>query len=183
MLQIGVGDSESSSILSEAGFNVTVLEASQQKLAILKSRLDDKGLSARLIPASPDNLPELPGPFDFAVAYNNLFLTTREALQNRLHELLSRLKEDGFFYITLISTRNSNYAKGSEIEPHTFKDNGEICHYCDTPEIVTLLRHVEIIDLRNQEQKEPGSYHWHILGRNRDPYPPEEAEEASGSEK
>ncbi|MBD3284824.1 hypothetical protein GF359_00600 [candidate division WOR-3 bacterium] len=178
VLQIGAESGESVEIFSSKGFDVTVFSLDSGRSAEISNKLDEKNLKANLI-----NIPSQIkiSYYDFALAYNNIYKRTHQELRDRLTVFLAYLKEDGFFYLTLASTRNSNYGKGKEVEKNTYESGGKITHYCDAVEIVNLFRHVEIIDLRNEEQEEPGSFHWHVLGRNRDPYPPEE-EEASTAE-
>ncbi|TKJ42610.1 hypothetical protein CEE36_06835 [candidate division TA06 bacterium B3_TA06] len=179
VLLLGAEDTQSALIFVRKGFELTVLDPPQETLDGLAKELDAAGLSARLLKAAPGDLPVPLRHFDFAVGFNCLYQTTLEGLTERFEGLLSGIRKDGFFYITLISTKNTNYRKDREIEPQTFADKGEMRHYCDAREIVTLLRHMEVIDLRNAEQGSEGSFHWHVLGRNRDMAPAEEDESDS----
>jgi len=156
VLQIGAG--EVVSLLLSEGFEATVLDPSKEPLAEPTKALEDKGLRARLIEES----------FDFVFAFNTLYHSNREGLKRSIDSLLARLREEGFFYITLISTRHADYGKGMEVEPATFSLNGLLTHYCDAADVAALLGDVEIIDLRDEEQARPGSFHWHVLGCRRD---------------
>ena len=155
ILQVGGG--EVVSLLVSEGFEATVLDPSKESLAELTKTLEDEGLRARLIE----------GPFDFVFAFNTLYRSDHKGLKRSIDSLLARLREEGFFYITLISTRHADYGKGMEIEPDTFSLNGLLTHYCDAADVVALLGDVEIIDLRDEEQSRPGSFHWHVLGCRR----------------
>jgi len=156
ILQVGGG--EVASLLLSEGFEATVLDPSKELLAEPTKTLEDEGLRARLIE----------GPFDFVFAFNTLYRSDHKGLKRSIDSLLARLREEGFFYITLISTRHADYGKGIEVEPDTFSLNGVITHYCDAADVVALLRDVTIIDLRDEEQASPGSFHWHVLGCRKD---------------
>ena len=166
ILQVGGG--EVVSLLVSEGFEVTVLEPSRESLTGLRKTLEDRGLRARLIEGPLNELPVPRKPFDFVLAFNTLYHSDYEGLKRSLDSLLALLREDGFLYITLISTRHADYGKGREVEPATFSLNGVITHYCDAADVVAFLGDVKIIDLRDEEQASPGSFHWHVLGCRRD---------------
>jgi len=176
VLQAGGGDPETTLLLSREEFEVTVLEPSRSALARLERALAAEGHPAELLQATLEDMPTSAHRFDFVLAFNTLSETDRTGLEHSLRALFSHVREDGLFYMTLLSTRHSDYGKGREIEPATFSWNGSVRHYTDAAEIVRLLRHVEIIDLRDEEQGGHGSFHWHILGRNRDLSPPSSEE-------
>lgn len=165
ILQVGAG--EVVSLLLSEGFELTVLDPSQESLAELTKTLEDKGLRARLIEGPLDGLPVPRKPFDFVLAFNTLYHSDYEGLKRSLGSLFAQLRDEGFFYITLISTRHADCGKGIQVEPATFSLNGLLTHYCDAADIVALLGDVKIIDLRDEEQASPGSFHWHILGCRR----------------
>jgi len=178
VLQIGIEYPESLLILAEKGFDVTVFATDPQKLKQAEKGLEKRNLKAMLTSVPSEIKIDY---YDFALAYNNLYKITHQGLRDKLTVFLAYLREDGFFYLTLASTRNSKFGKGKEKEKNTYDMGGNLLHFSDAVEIVNLFRHVEIIDLRNEEQEKPGSFHWHVLGRNRDPYPPEDEEETSSS--
>ncbi len=164
VLQVGVGEVEVVSLLISEGFEVTVLDPSHESLAGVRKALEDKGLRARLIEGPLNELPVPRKPFDFVLAFNTLYHSNREGLKRSIDSLLALLREEGFLYITLISTRHADYGKGREVEPATFSLNGVITHYCDAADVVAFLGDVKIIDLRDEEQARAGSFHWHVLG-------------------
>jgi cyclopropane fatty-acyl-phospholipid synthase-like methyltransferase len=178
ILQAGCGDREVTSLLINAGFDVTVVDEDGESLAGLEAALDADGLSAELIKASVCELPAPGRCFDFALAWNTLYYSNYEGLAHSLAALFNQLRDDGFFYLTLISTKHADFGRGEKVEQDTFNLEGSLRHFSAGGDMVALLRHVEVIDLRDEEQGEPGSFHWHILGRNRDLAPPEEDEEA-----
>jgi SAM-dependent methyltransferase len=174
ILQLGCVDDEVTSFMITEGFKVSVIDPSEESLASLKKGLDSRGLSTELTQSAFDKLPIPKERFDFALAFNSLYGTDYEGLRRSLDSLFKLLREDGFFYITLASTKHADYGKGDEVEQNTFDLGGLVRHYSDAADIVNLLRHVEVIDLREEEQDEPLSFHWYIMGRNRDLSPPGE---------
>lgn len=167
ILQLGCINEEVSSFLITEGFEVSVIDPSEESLALLKTGLDSRGLSAELIQAPFNELPVPKKRFDFALAFNSLYFTDYEGLKRSLDSLFVLLREDGFFYVTLISTKHSDYGKGNEVQPGTFDLGGLVRHYSDAADVVSLLQSAEVVDLREDEQGKPGSFHWHILARNR----------------
>lgn len=164
-------------MLAEQGFNVTVIDIPTRSKEESKTEKDSVGPDVELVRI--DSIEELvdikgAGEFDFGMAYNSLYYGTRQELSLNLKGLLEILKQDGFFYITLISTRNADYGKGKRIEAKTFKLGEMTRHFADAEDIVSLMGFLEIIDLRNEEQDTRGSMHWHILARNRLLLPPSE---------
>ena len=87
------------------------------------------------------------------------------------------LKSGGLFFLTLMSTRNSWYGKGTEVEPNTFdnpeKEDGEhLHHFSDKKDVISLLSGWELKRMEDVEQtfsgkRQPDSWHWNILARNK----------------
>ncbi len=169
ILQVGCSEPQSTLLFVREGFNVTLLDSANTALDSIKAEvgsLDTKKI--RIIENSQNEASTLePCSFDFLFAFNTLYETSFEALKENLSSKFNLLRKDGFFYLTLVSTKNSGFGVGEEIEPNTFLSGGRKLHFCDAAEIVTLFKQLEIIDIRDEEQETEGSFHWHILGRNR----------------
>ena len=69
---------------------------------------------------------------------------------------------------TMLPTRNINYGRGRTIAPGTFvidgaEDRGHPHFYCDATTLVALFAGFELLSLKQQQQRKPGSWHWHII--------------------
>lgn len=168
MLKLGAGEVEDVLAFIREGFSVTVVDPDRAALERFRARLDSAGGSARLVESDYAELPFSPGEFELVMAFNSIYFSTADDMKKKFAELVSKLREDGFYYITLISTRHGDYGKGEEVEPGTFRRDGVLYHHTNAQDVVNLLRHTEIIDIRDEEQNEKGSFHWHVLGRKRD---------------
>lgn len=168
ILQVGCSEQASTLLFAREGFNVTLLYSSDCGLDTGKERLSSLGSRIKILGDSSSEASELnPGSFDFLFAFNTIYEQSFEELREKLSAKFDLLREDGFFYLTLASTKNSRFGVGEEIEPNTFLSDGQRLHFCDAAEIVALFKKMEIIDIRDEEQETEGSFHWHILGRNR----------------
>lgn len=168
VLQLGSEETEDTLAFAREGFALTVVEPARPALDKLEALLETQGLSAKLVESDYAELPFSPGAFELVLAFNSIYNSTGEGIKANFTELISKLREDGFYYITLISTRHRDYGKGEEVEPGTFRRDGLLYHHTNAQEVVNLLRHTEVIDIRDEEQDEKGSFHWHVLGRKRD---------------
>ncbi len=172
VLQVGGCEGLSAAVFIEGGFEVTVIDASPEATRKIQQALDKKGQSARLVTSDVLDSGLETGEFDFIFAYNSIYDQPGSRMVRTVDKLLSALREGGFFYITFISTRLVDCGKGEEVEPGSFRWGHQTIHYSTAAEVVTLFKRTETIDLRDQEQETEGSFHWHMMGRNRDLTPP-----------
>jgi len=70
----------------------------------------------------------------------------------------------------MLPPRNSNYGVGRLVAPGTYVADGgpdaERSHphfYCDAAMLVALFSGFELLNLSQEEQQKPGSWHWHIV--------------------
>ncbi len=168
------GSPESVAIFCNEGFEVSVA-AESERLDEIRSHLSSKDYAVEYIELKLQKSGKLSGlpdkAFDFLLAYNEVYKYLLEDMKARLSSLIAALREDGFFYITFISTKHKDFQKGEEIASDTFKFNDQIRFFCDAAFLVPFFKHLEVIDLRNEEQDVEKSFHWHVLGRKRDMNP------------
>ena len=89
----------------------------------------------------------------------------------RLAEIWRVMKPGALYQGTMLPIRNSNYGKGRTVAPGTFVvDGAERGHphfYCDAATLVALFAGFELLSLKQQLQRKPGSWHWHIVAERR----------------
>ena len=87
------------------------------------------------------------------------------------------LKPGGLCQGTMPPMRNINYGRGRTVAPDTFvvdtfvrdgaEERGHPHFYCDAATLVALFAGFELLSLKQQLQRKPGSWHWHIIAECR----------------
>ena len=89
----------------------------------------------------------------------------------RLAEIWRVLKPGGLFQGTMLSKRDVQFGRGRAIAPDTFiRGSDPKAHphfYCDLAGLAVLFAGFELLSLTQEEQRRPGSWHWHILAERR----------------
>ena len=89
----------------------------------------------------------------------------------RLAEIWRVLKPGGLFQGTMLSKRDVQFGRGRAIAPDTFiRGSDPKAHphfYCDLAGLAVLFAGFELLSLTQEEQRRPGSWHWHILVERR----------------
>jgi hypothetical protein len=90
----------------------------------------------------------------------------------RLAEIWRVLKPGGLYQCTMLSKRDAQFGRGPQVAPDTFirgSDPKAHPHYCrDLATVGTLFAGFELLlSLAREEQRRPGSWHWHMLAERR----------------
>jgi hypothetical protein len=89
----------------------------------------------------------------------------------RLAEIWRVLKPGGLYQGTMLSKRDGQFGRGRPVAPDTFiRGSGPKAHphyYCDLAGLAALFAGFELLSLTQEEQRRPGSWHWHILAERR----------------
>ena len=111
--------------------------------------------------------------FDYVLSFNVLYHGDPEIVRTAVAEIRRVLKPGGIFQGTMLSKRNAGYGLGTEVAPDTFvrdpgdeMDDADKVHphfYCDAAGLVALYDGFELLSLRDQLHKSPGSWHWHLV--------------------
>jgi SAM-dependent methyltransferase len=173
-LDLGCGVGRHSLLLAEAGLEVDAIDGSASGLEVLRRTAAARGLSLSLRQADADSLPFPDGGFDFVLSWNVIYHGTLGDVGRRVAEIWRVLKPGGLFQGTMLPLRNSNYGVGREIAPGTFvidgaEERGHPHFYCDAPTLVALFSGFEILELSQQQQRKPGSWHWNVLAERTAP--------------
>jgi hypothetical protein len=89
----------------------------------------------------------------------------------RLADIRRVLKLGRLYQGTMLSKRDAQFARGRLIAPDTFIRGSvpkpDPHYYCDLADLATLFAGFELLSLTQEEQRRPGSWHWHILAERR----------------
>ena len=172
VLDLGCGVGRHALLLAEQGFAVEALDGSPTGLAVLRESAAARGLELGLREGSVDVLPFADGSFDYVLSWNVIYHGTMGDVGRRLAEIWRVLKPGGLFQGTMLTTRNANYGIGWQIAPGTFvvdgaEEKGHPHFYCDASDLVALFAGFELLTLSQHQQRQPNSWHWHIVAERR----------------
>src|SRR5438477_7416352 len=110
--------------------------------------------------------------FDYVLSWNVIYHGTLGDVGRRLAEIWRVLKPGALYQGTMLPTRNINYGRGRTVAPDTFvvdgaEERGHPHFYCDAATLVALFAGFELLSLKQQQQRKPGSWHWHIIAERR----------------
>ena len=117
--------------------------------------------------ADADALPFADESFDYVLSWNVIFHGTMGDVDRRLAEIWRILRPGGLYQGTMLSKRDAQFARGRPVAPDTFirgtDANAHPHYYCDLAGLAALFAGFELLSLTQEEQRGPGSWHWHIL--------------------
>jgi SAM-dependent methyltransferase len=145
----------------EVQMGATAVEAWGDRWATQEGRAD----------CDADALPFADESFDYVLSWNVIFHGTMGDVGRRLAEIWRVLKPGGLFQGTMLSKRDVQFGRGRAIAPDTFiRGSDPKAHphfYCDLAGLAVLFAGFELLSLTQEEQRRPGSWHWHILVERR----------------
>jgi tellurite methyltransferase len=170
-LDLGCGVGRHALFLAEQGLAVEAFDGSAAGLSVLRETAQARGVSLGLHQGTADALPFDDASFDFVLSWNVIHHGTLGDVGRRLAEIWRVLKPAALYQGTMLPTRNINYGSGRTVAPDTFvvdgSERGHPHFYCDPPTLVALLAGFELLSLKLQQHRKPGSWHWHILAERR----------------
>jgi tellurite methyltransferase len=171
-LDLGCGVGRHALLLAEHGLAVEAIDGSAAGLAVVREMAQARRVSLGLHQGTADALPFDDGSFDFVLSWNVIHHGTMGDVGRRLAEIWRVLKPGALYQGTKLPTRNINYGRGRTIAPGTFvvdgaEDRGHPHFYCDATTLVALFAGFELLSLKQQQQRKPGSWHWHIIAERR----------------
>lgn len=196
VLDLGCGVGRHTVALARLGFTVTATDVSPSGLATCAAHLAREGLAATLVCHEMETLPFPDRAFDGLIAFNVIHHTSVAGMRRILAGMRRVLRRPepaeghpgGRVYFTAVAREESNIAryradvetgKCQEIEPFTFiylrdafGDKYLPHHYCDEPELRTLLAGFVVDNIRlvrDEYTCEDGvtyvSMHYHVQAR------------------
>ncbi len=176
-LDLGCGVGRHALLLAEHGLAVEALDGSAAGLAVVRETAQARGISLGVRQGTADALPFDDGSFDFVLSWNVIHHGTLGDVGRRLAEIWRVLKPTALFQGTMLPMRNINYGQGRIVAPDTFvrdtfvrdraEEPGHPHFYCDAATLVALFAGFDLLSLKQQLQRKPGSWHWHIIAERR----------------
>ncbi|CAG0935392.1 demethylmenaquinone methyltransferase / 2-methoxy-6-polyprenyl-1,4-benzoquinol methylase [Thermoflexales bacterium] len=137
VLDAGCGRGRNARHLCKLGFAVCACDLSPSAIAIAQQQT----ASAHFQVADLTHLPYPDNYFAASVCSRVLPYHTKSDLVRSLGELWRVLQPDGKLYLDLLDCTDAEYGKGTEIESHTFLDEGQVpIHFCTRAEIEDMLK-------------------------------------------
>ena len=108
--------------------------------------------------------------FDIISSYNALHLLMESRRSQAFDQYMKLLKPDGLLAFTVYSTKEAGYGEGEESETNSYIKKGQLVHFYEKEEIISLTRHLTTVSLEHIECFEDyprDHYHqeWFYLGR------------------
>ena len=167
-LDLGCGVGRHALAMARAGLETYALDGSDAGIAHLKAEASRNGFVIDAQNGLMTALPYADGQFDYVLSFNVIYHGDETVVRQAIAEIHRVLKPNGFYQGTMLSKRNNRFGRGREIAPDTFviEDDGDKDHphfYCNAAELMRLFADFEPLSLVDQEQGEPGSWHWHLI--------------------
>jgi tellurite methyltransferase len=171
VLDLGCGVGRHALLFAEHGFAVEAIDGAAAGLDFARCEAAARGLRLSLRQADADALPFADQSFDYVLSWNVIFHGSLGDVGRRLAEIWRILKPGGLYQGTMLSKRDVQFGRGRPVAPDTFiRGSDPKAHphyYCDLAGLATLFAGFELLSLNHEEQRRPGSWHWHILAERR----------------
>lgn len=172
-LDLGCGVGRHALLFARLGFETSAVDLAEAGIAELRKSAIEEGLEVDARVAPMTELPFADGTFDYVLSFNVLYHGAPEVVAAAIGEIRRVLKPGGLFQGTMLSKRNAGFGLGSEVAPDTFvreegddMDDSDKVHphfYCNAAGLVALYDGFELLSLRDELHKRPGSWHWHMV--------------------
>lgn len=171
VLDLGCGIGRHALLFAEQGFAVEAVDGAAIGLDFARAEAVARGLQLSLRQADADRLPFSSESFDYVLSWNVIFHGTMGDVGRRITEIWRILKPGALYQGTMLSKRDAQFGCGPPVAPDTFirgsDANAHPHYYCDLTGLAALFAGFELVSLTQEEQRRPGSWHWHILAERR----------------
>lgn len=160
ILDAGCGIGRHIIFFVEQGFDVYGIDISKEAVEIANAWLAKKGLKADLRIGDIEKLPFKDGYFDVVISHGVIDHIPFSKAKKAMDEIRRVCVSNGYIFITLRSTEDSEFGRGEEVAHNTFVlqegyEKGIIQHYFDLEEIKELLEGFKILDMEVYEERFP----------------------------
>lgn len=163
ILDVGCGNGRHVVFFAEQGFDVSGIDISKEAIEIAKTWLAKRELKADLKVGDIEKLPFDNEHFDVVISTEVLdhisFLKSKKVM----NEIRRVCVTNGYIFITLRSTEDSEFGRGKKVDHNTFVlqkgyEKEIIQHYFDLEEIKDLLEGFKVFDMEIYEQRFPSVF-------------------------
>lgn len=169
-LDLGCGVGRHAIHLAELGFRTFALDGSESGITFAREQATARGLDIDFRVGRMTALPYDADSFDYVLSFNVIYHGDRQIVEATIAEIRRVLRVGGVYQGTMLSKRNASFGLGGEVAPDTFVNvdaDGDKAHphfYCDATGLVGLFGGFELLELRDLEHAENGTWHWHMRG-------------------
>jgi tellurite methyltransferase len=167
VLDLGCGIGRHALLFAEHSFAVEAVDGAAAGLEFVRREAAARGLQLSIRQADADALPFPDESFDYVLSWNVIFHGTMRDVGRRLAEIWRVLRPAGLYQGTMLSKRDAQFGQGRPVAPDTFIRGPDAKahphYYCDLAGLAALFTGFELLSLNQEEQRRPGSWHWHIL--------------------
>jgi SAM-dependent methyltransferase len=127
------------------------------------------GVTLYLKQGALGSLPYPDDSFDYAVAFNVIYHGTEADASRALAEIRRVLCPHGLYQTTMLSKRNVQYGRGSEIAPNTFVqpsgpgDKAQPHLFADEHDLLRLHSGFRLLAAEERDLNGRGEQHWYCL--------------------
>jgi SAM-dependent methyltransferase len=164
VLDAGCGNGRNIMFFAEQGFDVWGLDISEKAVEIAGAWIASKGLKAHLEAGDiTKNLPFKNSFFDVVVSLEVLDHIPISGAKRIMEEIDRILAGNGYIYITLRSTEDSECGRGEKVGNNTYVlqegyEKGIIQHFFDFKDVEELFKGFKIFDIELHERRFPDIY-------------------------
>ena len=163
VLDLGCGIGRHSIISAKAGLNVTAMDQSPEALNILRNKMQEEGVSLKIIEGSlsPSLFPR--NYYDLIIAFNVVYHGFRQDMQNSINVASYWLKQGGLFFFTCPTRRDGKFGNGEKVAPNTYRPlnsvhPGDLHYFSDELDLMDFLRGFRV------KEKKIDEYTWNNNG-------------------
>ena len=171
VLDLGCGIGRHALFFAEHGFAVEAVDGAAAGLDFARQEAAARKLRLGLRQANADALPFADASFDYVLSWNVIFHGTMGDVGRRLAEVWRILKPGALYQGTMLSKRDAQFGHGRHVGPDTFIRGSDAKahphYYCDLAGLAALFAGFDFLSLTQEEQRRPGSWHWHIIAERR----------------
>jgi len=168
-LDLGCGPGRHAVYFARCGLESFGLDASALGVEHATRSAREAGVTLYLKQGALSALPYPDDSFDYVLAFNVVYHGTEAQAARVLAEVRRVLRPGGLYQATMLSKRNIEYARGSEVAPNTFVqprgrgDKAQPHLFADEHDLLRLHSGFSLLSAEDRDQTGRGEQHWYCL--------------------